>query len=255
MIITGMALFAIITGYSLYTAFATMNVTKPDYPSFNTTSRTWNNTITVSGSSQVSASPDQAILTITIMTRNQTAEGAVASNSVIADRVLHSLNSIGISNSSIETVSYYLTPDYEYSQYSTPRIIGYSVLHTIQVNITGSDASQIAKKTGQAIDVSSKSGASQIGFYFTLSKKSLAKLEQKALSEAAFDARMKANAIASALGVNVTGVISASESYYYTPIPVFSSLANQSQGKPISTNPMPGTVTVTASIQVTFKIS
>ena len=65
------------------------------------------NSITVSGVGQVSYSPNEALVSVSVITSATTAEGATTSNAEATTKVIKALNSIGIDNSSMQTQGYY----------------------------------------------------------------------------------------------------------------------------------------------------
>jgi len=215
------------------------------------------NAISVTGSGEASYTPNEALLQISVQTDNTTATVASASNAVEMTNVIKALNGIGISNSSIETQGYSLSANYA-NCYSScvPQIIGYSVTNSLQVNITSSDPAQLGTRAGQVIDTSVKAGANGISLSFGATTSLLDQLTTEALQNAVGSADVQAKAIASSLGVSISGVISAAESssgnYYPEVYGTFASTAAvNSVPTPISV----GTQTASATVLVVYSIS
>src|SRR5208337_3793181 len=126
------------------------------------------NTITVSGTGGVSYIPNEALVSVSVVTNNNTAEEATSSDAAATVSVIKALNGIGISNSSIETQGYSLSVNYANCYSScTPQIIGYSVTNNLQVNITSSIPSQLGLEAGHVIDTAVAAGANQISLSFS----------------------------------------------------------------------------------------
>jgi len=228
-------------------------------PSSSTSSTdTATRSITVSGTGSVSFVPTEALVSVSVITQEATAEGATSSNSVITLSVIKALNSIGISNSSIQTSSYDLSPNYNYNNgQAPPTITSYTVTNSLQVNVTGTGANQLGVRAGQVIDTAVKSGANQVNLQFTVPDSVSAQLSNEALHNAVLAASNQAQVIASSLGVNLGGVLAASTTSNYYPQPqyAFGALAVASTTTEALTPIVPGTLTLTATVQVTYAIS
>jgi uncharacterized protein YggE len=202
-------------------------------------------TIQVTGVSTVSAPPDQAILVLAVQTQADSATVAASDNAATMTKVLEGLSNIGIDQKSIETVSYTISPVYQNNpdQTKPSTIIGYSAVNTIQVNLE--DFSLV----GKAIDAAVSAGANVVqGITFTFSSTTLATLQRQALGQAVQSADGQARAMASSLGVTIVGPISVTPGYNFQP--TYERLSTASQ----PTTPIqPGTLQVTATVQVTYE--
>lgn len=216
------------------------------------------NSITVSGSGQVSYTPNEALVQVSVQTNNSTAEAATSTNAQKMASVIRALNGIGVSNSSIETQGYNLYANYA-NCYSScvPQIIGYSVTNSLQVNITSNDPTELGLRAGQVIDTSVKAGANGISLSFAASNSILAQLTNEALRGAVASAAGQAQAIADSLGVSISGVISASEGgSSYAPVEYYGvAMAAVSTATSAQTPISVGTQTVSATVQVVYSIS
>jgi len=168
--------------------------------------------------------------------------------------VISALNDIGIGNTDIQTIYYYIYPQSSCCGWP-PTITGYQVTNEIQVTViaSGQTLEQLGGKIGQVIDTAASKGANQIyGVQFTASSSALQQAQLKALEEATLDASARAHTIASALQVTITGVISATTSpSYYPPVYYLGEVSAT------STTPIlpPQSLTVTSTVQATFSIS
>jgi len=213
------------------------------------------NSITVTGTGEVSYTPDEALIQVSVQTSNATAVAATTSNARDMASVLRALNGIGISNSSMGTQGYSLSANYAncYSN-CVPQIIGYTVTNSLQVNVTSSNPTDLGLKAGQVIDTAVKAGANGVNLSFAASKAMLSQLTNEALQGAVASADSQANAIASSLGVSISGVISASESGSYYPVTYGLTVAAPAISS-VSTPITVGTQMVSATVQVVYSIA
>jgi uncharacterized protein YggE len=203
-------------------------------------------TLQVTGEGTVSAIPDEAIILLAVQTQSTSASQAGSDNADIMSKVIDALVSVGISKSSIETVSYSLTPMYENKQDQTtpPRIVGYVARNAIQVTITDFGL------VGKALDTAIGAGINEVqGVVFTLSDTSYAAIEKQALQLAIQDADAKAKDMASNLGVTLVGPISITPGYTFQP--VFERLATAATQTPIQ----PSSLQVTANVQIVYEFA
>jgi len=213
------------------------------------------NSITVSGAGGVSYIPNEALVSVSVVTSNNTAEEATSTDAAATVSVIKALNGIGVSNSSIETQGYSLSANYA-NCYSSciPQIIGYSVTNNLQVNITSSIPSQLGLEAGRVIDTAVAAGANQISLSFSETNSVLAVLTNGALQQAVASAYGQAQVMASSLGVKITGVVSATEGSSYTPQPYEGLALYTAATSTVSTPILPGTQSISVSVQVVYAI-
>jgi hypothetical protein len=205
-------------------------------------------TIQVTGTATLSAPPDEALLNLAVESRGATATEATANNAASMSEVMGALASTGVTNDSIQTVSYTLTPIYEnnVNQSAPSIIIGYTALNAIQVTVK--DLGSI----GKIIDQTTSAGVNEVqGITFTLSDTDLAALQKQALQLAVQDADGQAKAMATTLGINITGPISVTPGYTFQPTNYSRLAAASAAETPIQ----PGTLQVTATVQVTYQFA
>jgi len=215
------------------------------------------NTITVTGKAQVSYTPNAALLSLTVVTSNVSAVTASNANAEAIGKVIRALNSIGISNSSIQTQGYSISPNYanNYDSNAPPEITGYTVSNDLQVNITSSTPAQLGLMAGRAIDTAVGAGVNQVDLQFVATNSLQNTIDTSALQAAVASASDQAQVIAKSLGVSITGVVSATEGYsqpYYgsSSLTTFNAEAPAASLTPI----MPGTQFNSASVTVVYSI-
>ena len=154
--------------------------------------------LSVSGSGMVQSTPDQATITIGVVTQGLTAGDAQQENAVKATAIHEALRTLGIEDKDIKTEEYNFRP--EYNREGNERVIvGYTTSNTIRVRVR--DVTMV----GDVVDTVLTSGANTI-HSLDFSIRDTNALRQKALESAVKDAREKANAIAHALGSRIIGV-------------------------------------------------
>ena len=203
-------------------------------------------TLTVNGTGEVRAVPDQAPLSTGVVTQAATAAAALAANSRAMNAVFDTLKRAGIAEKNIQTSNFSVSP-----QYGNPkpggaqRITGYQVSNTVTVTVIGLD------KIGPAIDALVAAGSNQIdGPTFSLADPK--PLLAKAREEAVKDATARAQTLAAAAGVTLGPIISISEGggEYSPPQPLGRMMLAAKAPTPIAS----GEESVSASVSIAWEI-
>ena len=162
-------------------------------------------TLTVTGEANITVEPDQAEIDIAVLTEAPTAAQAVRENSARHAKVIGEIKQTLNRKGEVKTIGFSVDPLYRRSrQEEKPEIAGYRVTHTLRVATTD------LKGLGALIDTAMRSGANRIQRLVLTLKESQA-AEEAALQAATTAGRAKAVAVARALGLKVTRVISAVE--------------------------------------------
>jgi len=198
-----------------------------------------NGTIQATGSAMLSVNPDQAQLTVGVVTTSATAQVAAQQNAAQTTAVTNALKSVLGAAGTIQTVGYSVSPNYKYPVTDTPVITGYTASNTIQV--TTMDLSL----PGPLIDAANQAGANNIGG-LSFGLQHTDPIRQQALTQAAQQALAHAGAIATGFGKKTDAVVSAVEGSTVTPV-VLSGAAASPTPTPVQT----GQVTITATVTVT----
>jgi uncharacterized protein YggE len=204
------------------------------------------NSVQASGTATIGGiQPDQAQLTIGVVTSAKTAQDAAAQNATQANAVIAAIQQQIGTNGAVRTIGYSLSPQYSGGTSATPpAITGYTATNTVQVTIAGAANLNLV---GPAIDAANQAGANNIsGPSFSLQNAD--PYQQQALTAAAKQALAHAAAIASGLGGKTGAVISAQEGTSVTPVVAFAGAASAT---PIQT----GTVSVSATVTVTVALA
>lgn len=202
--------------------------------------------ITMSGTGEVRAAPDQAELSAGVVSEARTAAAALADNSANMNAVFAALKTLGVPAKNIRTSGFSVTPQYPpYNSKEERHIIGYQVSNTVTVKLDDQ------KKLGPALDALVAAGANQI-FSVGFSISDPKPLLLKAREEAVKDARLKAETYARAAGVSLGPVQSIGESGAEPPRPMVMVTAMRAAAAP--TPVAAGEQTVRATVTVTWQI-
>lgn len=168
------------------------------------------NTVTVTGISDLSVDPDQAIAYLSISTDGATAKEAQQKNNVVTEKVRDALRKSNIAKDDIETETYYLNAKSHWNPVTGENLIdGYTQMHNLKVTVN--DLSNL----GTVIDEAVKAGVNNINnVMFDLSREKKKEVNGKALGIAAIEAKGKAENLAESLGVRLGKLVSISEANY-----------------------------------------
>jgi uncharacterized protein len=195
--------------------------------------------ITVTGNGSVTTVPDRATFSFTVETRADTAQAAIAKNSSAASAVIAAVKGAGIPASDIQTSQIYLSP--QTSQTGT-EIIGYAASNTITVEST-------ITKAGAVVDAAVGAGANGVSGPM-LSRSDQDAQYREALKDAVADAKVKAEALASAGGLTLGSVETIVEGSQSSQ-PIMYAKADAAASVPIE----PGTQSIEATVTVTYTAS
>lgn len=162
-------------------------------------------TVTVSGNARVTAQPDMAIISISIVTQSSSALEAQQQNAVKTTAVINALQKIVPGAAEIKTSGYSLVPQRVYKENLPPTISGYEGRNSVLVTLND------LNRVGAVIDAATGAGANNVeGISFIL--RNDGEVRRKALTEATREAIDKANALAQALGGRLVRIIAVEES-------------------------------------------
>ena len=175
-------------------------------------------TINVNGQSTIKAEADEVSVYVGIETTELTSEASKNANSEISDKVLAALKLAGIPESDIETSSYYIYPEYDWSN-NKQDLTGYKTSNILKVTTKDFD------KVGTIIDASVNAGATTIqSINFELSQDKQNEVKTEAISKATEDAKAKAEATAQGLNAKLGKVKTVTvQDYNYYPYPIYAS--------------------------------
>jgi uncharacterized protein YggE len=215
-------------------------------------------TLSTDGRGSVTLSPDEVQITVGEQTQAATAQSASDANAKVINAIISQLNSIGVANSSISTSSFSIFPLYNYSKAGSQTVYAYQAQHSLQVTVQSTNLNLLGSKVSQVIDSAVGAGANQVSqVYFTLSDPLMKQTDNQALQLAIQDASSRAQLMASALNIKLSGVDSVSSTTLSSPVGKYLSTPQAGAGAgggAVSTSVIPGNFTVTASVQVSYEI-
>jgi uncharacterized protein YggE len=211
--------------------------------------------IVVTGTGEVQRAPDFAVVSLGVECREPTAGAAAERAGAVMERVVREVKALGIPGMLVQTTSVTLNPQYEWVQPAGQRFVGFDAVSVVSVRVAD------PKAISRVIDTGIGAGANRVhGINFEL--KELLGARQEALTLAAKSAREKAQTLAAALGLKITGVVSASTgSSMAQPKWLGAQSANRAQmamegqggAGGLGEGVEPGMVTVQAEASVVFK--
>jgi uncharacterized protein YggE len=200
-------------------------------------------TVQVSGSGEVQAEPDSAVVRLGVQTDADTARAALDENNTKAQAVLDSLQKSGIPSKNIQTQAIRLTARYE-TQNDNQTLVGYTAMNIVQVRTNKLDS------LGSLIDQAVSAGANTIeNIAFEVSDPQA--VSDQAREAAMQNARHKAEQLANLAGATLGPVLEIQETSP-TPGPVFQAAAPSAQAAVVPVSP--GSQTVSVDLQVTWTL-
>lgn len=204
-------------------------------------------TITVSGSSKASVTPDYTVVSLGVTYTDKSVEKAQSESNTKINAILAALKDLGIKDKSVSTSNYSINPIYDYNNNDSV-LKGYEVNYTISIKIVDIDL------TGKVIDSCVKAGAN-FSYGISFESSNTKEAYEKALAEAVVNAKQKAKIIANASDVKLGELIDASEmgnySYNNYSEKMYATSAIQDS---VSTPIMSDDIDISASITLTFAI-
>lgn len=218
--------------------------------SFSVSGSTQERIIQTYGQAELTAEPDWVKINIAIETQNSFAEVAAQENARLANQVRDALIDFGLVEENIKTGSYRLYSFREWPKENhdeQSEQIYYQATNEIIITTQKLDDS------GKIVDIAIQAGANHVNsIHFELIDSQ--KFILTALTEATKQARMKANAIVSGIGENITGIKSIKEERTtYSPYRFQEGMAQRlASSDPAATPITPDEVTITASVIAEF---
>ena len=161
--------------------------------------------IRVSGEARVSARPDRVQIDLGVQTVAAQSQQAAAANARTLDAVLAAVRTAAGPTGQLRTVSYSLSPNYQYRPNAEPTITGYTAQNVVEVTLDD------LARMGDVIDAATRAGANRVqGIQYTLRDQDAMRAE--ALRQAAQRAHAEAEVLAGALNLRILRVLTVDES-------------------------------------------
>lgn len=217
-------------------------------------------TVSTSGTASTNVEPDKVSVTIGVETSGATAAEAASANADLMEQVLAALSELGVTEEQIATSNYNVFPVYNTTEgsevcimiYPPPpecqpktEIVGYTASNSVTVTV---DADFDA---GSIIDTAVEAGATHVqGAYFFISLEMQEEIRTSLIEDAIANAGVRADAAASAVGMNVTSVKSIALNDVYFPVFFRDVAAEAADG----TTLLPGEQQVSMTVQVVYEM-
>jgi len=218
------------------------------YEIWNSVSGNYAREITVEAQGNAYVVPDTAVIQLGVTTDGEDSATVVDENTETMNAVLAAIKALGIEESKIKTIDYYLSPKYEYDDEGNYAENGYTLSQSVEVRLTDFEL------IGQVISAGSDAGANSIGSVsFELENPETAKAEAR--EEAVNRAKEKADQIAEASGLNLGKMVNyyeySSDGYY----PVYDMSYSEAVGKGGEAPEIaPGEQEVNLTVSLTYQI-
>ena len=164
---------------------------------------TYENTILVQGRGQIKTNPDSLEVTATIETQSKNAKMARLQNAEKATAVINAIKALNVAGLKVSTGWFNSSPQYKYDN-GKNTIVGYQVNNNLNIKIEASSA-DLQTVASDVVDAAITNGAtnvSNIRFYISDNNP----VFDEALKLAVKQAKRRAELMASAAGVRVSGV-------------------------------------------------
>lgn len=204
-------------------------------------------TISVSGTGRVLIKPDVADISLGVHVERGKAKESEIAAAELMTRIIAALKAAGVADADIQTANLSLQPTFDYSS-SKQFITGYATDNVVSIIVRD------LSKVGETVDAAVDAGATQVnGISFRVNDQS--KIEAQAREAAMKDAKSKADALASAAGVNIIGVASISEVSLPWPTPYPYAMSGGAPAEDRAVTPVePGKVALEVTVTVTYLI-
>src|SRR5215212_7597975 len=167
----------------------------------------------VTGEADSKASPDTAVIVLSVVTQNARALEAQQQNARKSDAVIQAIKQAAGANPEVKTSDYSLQPQRDWSN-GLERIKGYEARNSVSVTTDALD------NVGAIIDAATQAGANSVdAVRFILREGKEAR--GRALGEAGKQAMAKAEAMAQAMGGRIVRVVEEREGGFPAPAPSF----------------------------------
>ena len=207
--------------------------------------------IRVTGDARISAQPDRVQIDLGVQTQATLSQEAASANARQSEAVLAAVRKAAGPGAQLKTVSYSLSPNYQYHPGGgEPTITGYTALNVVQVTLDD------LARVGDCLDAATRAGANRVqGIQWTLRDQEAVRAQ--ALREAATRAHAEAEVLAQTLNLRILRVLTVEESSpQIVPVRVHMAMARAASGAvaDASTPVEAGTLDVSANVVLTVEV-
>ena len=224
--------------------------TRNELVQYNYIGKSGRDTIVISGTGKVTATPDIAQITLGVTTDGNTVKDIQDKNIQKMNAIIDMIKKEGLKDADIQTQQYSISPRYDWTG-GIQKTIGYTI--TQQVTVKVRDMS----KSGEVVQKAGDLGANQIGnIQFVIDDPKV--LESQAREKAISDAKSKADVLAKQLGLNIAHVVGFTEdgNNIPQPYPIYAKAMMDNSAGAVATPPTmeAGSQDVISNVSVTFEV-
>ena len=215
------------------------------------TNQPYARTITVSADGKVTAKPDIALITLSVVSQGKTVADVTKDGNAKMTLVIDAVKKLGVEPNDVVTSSYNLWPQYNYPEEKAPTIMGYQLEQGITVKV------RKLETVDDVLDASVNVGANQVGqLSFDIDDASIVKKEAR--TEAFAKTREKAEEMAAAAGVRLGRVVTFTESGEPFYPPYYANYGMDMARSEMAASPAPsiepGSKELMITVSVTYEI-
>lgn len=204
--------------------------------------------IVVSGTGRVAVQPDVADVRLGVSVSRLTVDEARQEAAATMAAILVAVESAGVPKKDIRTSLLSVQPRYDYRDGKPPELSGYELANVVEVTVR--DLAQL----GDVVDGSLKAGATSMdSLTFRLADPAPAEREARILAMA--EARSRANVLAEAAGLSITGVSSVAEDGDMPPPRPFDKAERMMMAADVSTPVESGSLEISVRVTVAYRTS
>jgi uncharacterized protein YggE len=202
--------------------------------------------IVTSGEAVIKATPDRAVVTVSVESRAKLPKDAQQQNATVMTAVQNRLRADGIAADAIRTVAVELSPEFDYTN-GRQQLRGYVARNSVEIRVDSLD------RLGDVIDASVAAGATNItGVQFDVKRRD--ELERDALRQAVVQARSRADALAASAGRTIERIVRIEDGGAAAPPPPRPYYMARTAAAEASTPISPGELEIRAHINLTLAL-
>lgn len=208
-----------------------------------------NNTISVTGFSEINAKPDVVEITLTVISENKDLGIASNENNQKINTIITFLKENNIEDRDIKTKLYNISPRYEYlNDYKNRYLVSYEVNQSLNVKVRDLDS------VGEIIEGATSRGANNISnLQFIIDNDEL--LKEQAREKAIEDAKSKAKKLEKELGISLKDIIGFYENTYTPAVNrEYNAMKAMDSATMSAPSIQPGENNITSNVNIVYKI-
>lgn len=201
--------------------------------------------IVVSGTGRVAVAPDVADLRLGVSVARPTVDAARAGAAAIMESILAAVDRAGVERRDVRTSQLSVQPRYDYRDGKPPTLTGYELANVVEVTVRD------LTRLGDVIDGTLGAGATSMdSLAFRVADPGPAEREARVLAMAS--ARGRADVLAEAAGLTITGVASVVEGATGAPRP-FAKAERMMVAADAATPVEAGSTEIAVTVTVTYR--